>query len=75
MRPPWASRKPFGLNEHTAGPAARIADPALDAASCIRKWLQRFDQHSNYGTGRVELAAALALRPGEAAEEIFIHAA
>ena len=58
----------LGLHEHAARAAARVIDAAL-----VR--FQHFHQHAHDRAGRVELAAALALRAGEAAEEIFIDAA
>ena len=75
MRPPWALKEPLGLHEHAAGTAAWIVDAALNAAGRIGKGLQHFHQHPDHGAGRVEFAAALALGPGKATEEILIDPA
>ena len=58
----------LGLHEHATGAAARVVDAAL-----VR--LQHFDQHAHDRARRVELAAALALGAGEAAEKVFVDAA
>ena len=55
----------LGLDEHAAGAAAGVVDAALVG-------LQHLDQQPDDGAGRVEFAAALALGPGEAAEEILV---
>ena len=55
----------LGLDEHAAGAAAGVIDAALVG-------LQHLDQQPDDGAGRVELAAALALGAGEAAEEVLI---
>ena len=57
----------FRLDEHAAGAAARVIDPAL-----VRG--QHLDQHTDHAAGRVELAALLALGAGELGKEIFIDA-
>ena len=58
----------LGLHEHAAGAAARVVDAALVG-------LQHLDQHAHDRARRIELAAALALGAGEAAEEVFVDAA
>jgi hypothetical protein len=60
--------KPLALHEHPARPAARIVYTAF-----VR--LDHLDQQLHHRLRRVELAAALALRAGEPAEEVLVHAA
>ena len=58
----------FGLNKHTRGSAAGVVDAAV-------KRLDHLDQQFDDAARCVELAAALALRPGELAEEVLVDAA
>ena len=56
-----------GLNEHAGRAAAGVIDaPAIG--------LEHFDEQPNDGARGVELAAALALRAGEALQEVLIDA-
>jgi hypothetical protein len=56
----------FRLDEHAAGAAAGIVDPAFVGA-------EHLDQAAHHAGRGVELAAVLALGAGEAGEEIFVH--
>ena len=56
------------LDEHAAGPAARVVDPA-------GVWLQNLDQESDHDGRRIELAAALALSAGEFLQEVLVDLA
>ncbi len=58
----------FRLHEHAARAAAGVVDAALVG-------LDHLDQRADDRARRVELAAALAFRAGELAEEIFVDAA
>ena len=58
----------LGLDEHAAGTAARVVDPA-------RVRLKHLDQQPDDAGGRVELAAALALGAGELLQEVLVDLA
>ena len=66
MRPPRSFTNFSVLDEHAAGAAAGVVDAALVG-------LQHLDQQPDDGSRRVELAAALALGPGEAAEKVLVY--
>src|SRR5207253_9094220 len=58
----------FRLHEHAAGTAARIVNAAFVGS-------EHLDEETHDALRGVELAALLAFRAGETAEEIFIDAA
>ena len=53
------------LHEHAAGAAGRVEDAAVER-------LRDFDEQPDDADRRVELAALLAFRAGELAEEVFV---
>src|SRR5690606_35970159 len=58
----------LALHEHAARATAGVVDAALER-------LEHLDQQLDHAARRVELAAALALGAGEAAEEVLVDAA
>ena len=58
----------FTLHEETTRPHGRVVHPALER-------LQHFDHEGDDGFGCVVLAALLAFRQGELAEEVFVDVA
>ena len=65
VHPPLSGlNKFFRLHEHAARTAAGVENTAF-------VWFEHFDQEFDDATGRVELAALLALREGEFAQEVL----
>ena len=64
----------FGLNEHAAGAAAGVINPAFNPFGGVGEGFEHLHQHPDHGARCIELSASLAFRPGKPAEEILVHA-